>query len=754
MSSRTKKILTMCNTHPKTENSSDRKSQSSNSTSNNVTVEHLPPANEEDFEAILNNADIIFLESENVFTTNTDIDEFNSCEESLLPVTDMAQELVHVSETECEHQIEDGKEYETVYNNNFQLLNHNTEEYQANQGDIESDDMIEKEHNYSKEEDEDYQPETDEDENNEEDDNVTSEEEDVNETVDEQFVAGRGTKRKLHQKRRLLGKIYLGYRRPKNQKLTFQDTERNARVMGPKCSSQICQRSKKRLCNEISQEEREQIFKTFWENLTSWEQKKIYVSNLVDRKQTERKRTANETSRRSGSLFYRLNIGKRHVPVCKKMFLNTLGLKEWTVHNWLNNATFGTQEALNQTNHPRYKNEESIQFLRTFLDNLPKLPSHYCRNDTSKLYLEQTFTNFADLFKLYQEHCKTSGQPALSRNTLMKHIKSKNIGIFSPRKDQCDMCVQYQAGNLDQHVYEKHRNDKECAQKEKSKDKSRAELNECHVICMDLQAVKTCPSLQASSLYFKTKLCCHNYTVYDLKTKDVICYWFDETDTDLQASTFASLLVDFLKRKYLGNINEEKPIIIFSDGCTYQNRNATLANALLALSSQYNVTIIQKFLVKGHTNMECDSVHATIEKKLKNKTISIPNDYHRITMEARVNPKPYEVLCPTFEFFYNFNVDLVYESIRPGKKPTEPTVTDIRVLKYEKGNIEYKLNFDDNLYTPLPQRPKKPIKKIEDFPKLHAGKLPITQKKYQHLQEIKTKLHNNYWSFYDNLLHK
>lgn len=70
-----------------------------------------------------------------------------------------------------------------------------------------------------------------------------------------------------------------------------------------------------------------------------------------------------------------------------------------------------------------------------------------------------------------------------------------------------------------------------------------------------------------------------------------------------------------LKAKYL-DVND-KPIIIYSDGCTYQNRNAIMANALLSLSKDYHMTIIQKYLVKGHTQMECDSVHATIVSQSK-----------------------------------------------------------------------------------------------------------------------------------------
>lgn len=45
-----------------------------------------------------------------------------------------------------------------------------------------------------------------------------------------------------------------------------------------------------------------------------------------------------------------------------------------------------------------------------------------------------------------------------------------------------------------------------------------------------------------------------------------------------------------------------------------QNRNCVLSNVLLCLSSQYKIKIVQKFLGKGHTQMECGSIHATIKK--------------------------------------------------------------------------------------------------------------------------------------------
>lgn len=47
-----------------------------------------------------------------------------------------------------------------------------------------------------------------------------------------------------------------------------------------------------------------------------------------------------------------------------------------------------------------------------------------------------------------------------------------------------------------------------------------------------------------------------------------------------------------------------------------------MSNALLHLAVDLKTTIEQKFLVKGHTQMECDSVHGNIERKIKGKKLS------------------------------------------------------------------------------------------------------------------------------------
>lgn len=171
----------------------------------------------------------------------------------------------------------------------------------------------------------------------------------------------------------------------------------------------------------------------------------------------------------------------------------------------------------------------------------------------------------------------------------------------------------YEVGNLSEEEYQAHIAKKEMARVEKDADTQKAMEGKCLVITMDVQSVKVTPSLNASALYYKTKLTCHNFTIFNNANHDTKCYWFDESQADLSANTFATCLIDYLQE----NCDGSKPVIIWSDGCTAQNRNSILSNALLFFSSEKKVVIEQKFLQKGHTQMEVDSVHSLIERKLK-----------------------------------------------------------------------------------------------------------------------------------------
>lgn len=153
------------------------------------------------------------------------------------------------------------------------------------------------------------------------------------------------------------------------------------------------------------------------------------------------------------------------------------------------------------------------------------------------------------------------------------------------------------------------------------------------------------------------------------------------------ANEFASVLFNFFMNL---PTEEHDEIIIYSDGCTYQNRNVTISNMFLLCSQEKNITIMQKYLEKGHTQMECDCMHSVIERKLKNTEIYTPAGYVSLIKSVRINPRPYEVNYIKYDFFKDFSKIKFYNSIRPGYKKGDPQVTSTRCLKYTpEGQIIY-----------------------------------------------------------------
>jgi hypothetical protein len=136
----------------------------------------------------------------------------------------------------------------------------------------------------------------------------------------------------------------------------------------------------------------------------TWQEKKVFVNMLVDTKNPrETKNKQNEISRRKVSLFFYLKKDGIRIRVCKKMFLNTLHLKQWSlvIGHWVQSQSNGR---VNDTERKmetksRQKNNQEIQQIRDYLNMLPKVESHYCRSSTDKLYLEPIWRTKTNVFR-------------------------------------------------------------------------------------------------------------------------------------------------------------------------------------------------------------------------------------------------------------------------------------------------------------------------------------------------------------------
>jgi len=137
------------------------------------------------------------------------------------------------------------------------------------------------------------------------------------------------------------------------------------------------------------------------------------------------------------------------------MYLNTLCLKEWMVLNWVKKSEHGIpkQKQLISIEEPDTNNESPTQYrsvqsisrrlsyankldyLKNWFDSLPKLPSHYCRKRTERIYFEGPFKDVQAIYNLYTEKCISDKLAPFSKAFLTNSYviyREKNQSIFTP----------------------------------------------------------------------------------------------------------------------------------------------------------------------------------------------------------------------------------------------------------------------------------------------------------------------------------
>ena len=84
---------------------------------------------------------------------------------------------------------------------------------------------------------------------------------------------------------------------------------------------------------------------------------------------------------------------------------------------------------------------------------------------------------------------------------------------------------------------------------------------------------------------------------------------------DRGGDQIASCLFKFIK----AIPGHDTELTFYSDTCTGQNKNSFMAAIFLTAIQNPSLQIINhKYLVSGYSHMECDIVHAVIERKKKN----------------------------------------------------------------------------------------------------------------------------------------
>ncbi|XP_072399595.1 uncharacterized protein [Diabrotica undecimpunctata] len=268
---------------------------------------------------------------------------------------------------------------------------------------------------------------------------------------------------------------------------------------------------------------------------------------------------------------------------------------------------------------------------------------------------------------LFLEDCQRNNMPKVSSITYRRiFCKEYNFSFFKPKKDQCMTCSEYEKAAPEERTkleqkYQMHLERKDAAMKEKEADKQRAtDENGFISISCDMQSVLHIPTSEISLLYYLRKLNLYNFTIYEsAPPNDAFCYFWTEVNGkrgSCEIGTCLSLYIQSLTE----NRKNVMHLTIFSDTCGGQNRNIQVAAVLLhTVQCHPTLDVIeQKFMESGHSYMEVDSMHSSIETAKHKIDIFSVHEYENIFRMARKNRKGDKSAYKTREIEHNEFLDL------------------------------------------------------------------------------------------------
>lgn len=504
-------------------------------------------------------------------------------------------------------------------------------------------------------------------------------------------------KRNIDKKLRNKGQLYESHCASKKMRKERQMKSPCKETCKLKCSS------------KFNDENRKELFSGFWE-LGDIERQRQFISNSMQTIQPKYRyiRQGGIRSPRNNNNAFYFILKEQKVRVCKLFFKNTLDINDRPIRTVLekqNKIVNTLLEGDRRGKHGKHvKLDDNIRDgIIKHISSIPKIESHYARADTSKHFIDGS-RSIADIHRDYVADCKEKNIPFGNYVLFYRIFTQKfNISFFQPKKDLCDTCVAYNNAigedkNELKNNYEEHLVEKDLSRTEKQLDKEKSNLI---LAVYDLQAVMPLPKGDVSTFYYRSKLNVLNFTIYDMQKNIADCYVWDESNGHRGVNELGTCIWKYLEMKSDKN---EGDVIFYSDNCPGQNKNKfILALYLHAVRQFKNIkTITHKYLIKGHTQNEGDSVHSLIErqckKQLKSGPIYTPEAFVSIIRTAKKTGEPYHVHELCYEDFYDIKslCTQIGVNITVNTENEAVKFMSIKIMKVEKqspSSIFYKTSY-------------------------------------------------------------
>lgn len=189
----------------------------------------------------------------------------------------------------------------------------------------------------------------------------------------------------------------------------------------------------------------ENIFNTYWNY--NWSSKTIFLRGSIDRVSTKEKfNPVIQIKKRKYTLKYSLtdSQGKKH-RVCRHFFQKCLQVSSNRIHKALNTMEENPTAMEKRGARPSKKkiSEDDTNFVRQYINRFPRYQSHYCREQTEKLYLPP-YWNIRRMYKEYTLVCDIEHRNKVKEPIFRQIFNYEfNLSFQKRRKDTCIVCSSY-----------------------------------------------------------------------------------------------------------------------------------------------------------------------------------------------------------------------------------------------------------------------------------------------------------------------
>lgn len=350
--------------------------------------------------------------------------------------------------------------------------------------------------------------------------------------------------------------------------------------------------------------------------------------------------------------YYVLNAANNKIQVCRKAFLDILGITKHRVLGVFQRFRMTGSLIPHETRGGdrkrglfQEKEDSVIAFIKTFKG----IESHYGRGKSRKTYLPSEL-NITKMFEMYNNEQTDASLKVKQSYFRMIFSTRFNLSFSAPLVDVCSTCLSLSERQQEAKLQNNEKAIEELDTKKKLHlmqansffNHLREQKEELLTISFDMQKNLPLPKVPDQTAYYSRQLYCYNLAIVTgpssapLNKKTVSIFTWGEHEMQKSSNQIASAVFHELGEKCrTGELANVKIIRLVADGCAGQNKNINLltmvAYWMLNCAPQNIESIELVFPITGHSFLPADRVFGLLEKEFKKiNTITEMSEYHEI----------------------------------------------------------------------------------------------------------------------------